>query len=62
MHREMKLALTWNTPQRRCWLAFVTQKMQGRVLGVKSHPFTYPVVDPASYNTELLVKLCLWAK
>lgn len=61
MHREIKLKLTWNTPQREgegCWLAFLIQKMQCRLLGKKRYQLTYPVVDPARYNTDLLGKMC----
>lgn len=60
MHREMKLGLTWNTPQRKVLDSF--PKTKDAVQAAGSEKFTYPVVDPACYNTELLVKLCLWVK
>lgn len=54
-HREINLSLTWELTS--CWLVLQCWKLQCRLLGEKSRPWSYSVVDPACCSLSLTDKM-----
>lgn len=56
-HGEAMLQLSWTLPP--WWLAFMISEVACRLLGKKSHQWSYLTGDLASYNPSLVDKVCI---